>query len=335
MKIDFHFYTIYALCLSAGINEEDSKKIAYSSQHVDDAKYGHELTFKNGGRFKQRMSAHKFLDPGVLSKEVGYDIFLPFHFLPGGNGDEFYDKLVCKQNSEIANKMLEDTIKTLKRPYGLHRLGVSLHVYADTWSHQNFIGLQHQQNEVSDLDLLNTDDYSFTENFSGCLPQIGHGEANIFPDIPYLKWSYEDNQNNELEINNLERTINAAERIYKFLTSEVFDNRNDIFNISPKEWSSIRNNFMKMFKLENGIDEKVELWEEKLKEGYFGYESEITYDDREWFKKAVKVRNIHSNEIYERKTEFHKSNWKYFHDALNYHSFYVKHELLPQYGIIT
>lgn len=81
MKIDFHFYTIYTLCRHAGINEEASKIIAYSSQHVDDAKYGHELSFENGGRFKQQMSAHKFLDLNVFENEVGYDIFLPFHFL--------------------------------------------------------------------------------------------------------------------------------------------------------------------------------------------------------------------------------------------------------------
>jgi len=335
MKIDFHFYTVYALCLTAGINKEDSKKIAYSSQHVDDAKYKHKLNFENGGRFKQKRSAHKFLDPGVLSKEVGYDIFLPFHFLPGGNGEEFYDKLVCQQNSEIANKMLEDTIKTLEKPFGLHRLGVSLHVYADTWSHQNFIGLQRQQNEVSNLELLNTDDYSFIENYSGWLPRIGHGEANIFPDIPYLEWSYEDSRNKELKINNLERTIDAAEKIYTFLRSEVFENREEIFNRSPKEWSSVRSDFMKMFKLDNDINERIRLWKEKIKEGYFGYDSEINYDDREWFKNAVKVENIHSDEKFTRENNFNKSNWKYFHDALNYHSFYIKHELLPQYGIIT
>lgn len=128
MKIDFHFYAVYTLCKFAGIKEEYSKKIAYSSQHTDDAKYDHELVFLNGGRFQQQMSAHKFLDLGVFSNKAGYDIFLPFHFLPGVEGEDFYEKLLCRENSDIARKMLDETLTTLDKGYGIHRLGIALHV---------------------------------------------------------------------------------------------------------------------------------------------------------------------------------------------------------------
>jgi len=39
--------------------------------------------------------------------------------------------------------------------------------------------------------------------------------------------------------------------------------------------------------------------------------------------------------IYDRKENFQVSDWKYFHDALTLHKFYVKNELLPKHGIIT
>ncbi len=106
MQLDFHFYTIYTLCMLSGIKHKYSKKIAYASQHTDDAKYDHELEFVSGGRFQQQMSAHKFIDPGVFDKKTCYYIFLPFHFLPGVEGQEFYEMLLCRENSVTANELL-------------------------------------------------------------------------------------------------------------------------------------------------------------------------------------------------------------------------------------
>ena len=336
MKIDFHFYTIYTLCKHAGIKEKISKEIAYSSQHVDDAKYDHELFFENGGRFKQQMSAHKFLDLNVFRKEVGYDIFLPFHFLPGGKGEEFYDKLICRENSEIAKQMLEDTLLTIKKPYGIHRLGITFHVYADTWSHQNFHGLQKEHNDVDELNQIN-DDFNFLEDAkSRAIPPIGHGKALSFPDMPFLKWSYKRySEDDPIKINNLNRCIDAAKNIYDFICNKVYENRKDIFESEPKDWSSIEDKLMEVFSEKNSIDERIESWERKLDNGFFGFHSNISYDDREWFKEAVEVSEKFGKENYYKKSDFNKSNWKYFHDAVTYHSFFIKHELLPQYGIIT
>lgn len=336
MKIDFHFYTIYTLCKHAGIKEEISKKIAYSSQHVDDAKYDHELFFENGGRFKQQMSAHKFLDLDVFKKEVGYDIFLPFHFLPGGRGEEFYDKIICRENSEIAKQMLEDTILTINKPYGIHRLGITFHVYADTWSHQDFHGLQKEHNNINDLNRIN-DNYNILKDIqSNIFPPIGHAKALSCPDTPFLKWSYiRNSDDNEIIAKNLNRCIEASKNIYEFLINEIYENRNDIFDSEPKDWTSIKNKLREVFNKKYSIDERIELWERKLKNGFFGFDSDVSYDDREWFKEAVEVIENNGEENYYKKPNFNESNWKYFHDAVTYHSFFIKNELLPQYGIIT
>ncbi|SHH76916.1 hypothetical protein SAMN02745135_02037 [Caloranaerobacter azorensis DSM 13643] len=339
MKIDFHFYTIYVLCRLAGIKHEYSKKIAYASQHTDDAKYDHELEFISGGRFQQQMSAHKFLDLGVFSKKTGYDIFLPFHFLPGIEGKDFYEKLLCRANSRTAKEMLKDTLNTLNKPYGIHRLGIALHVYADTWSHQNFHGLYKFHNKVDDIELENKEQSEFqeieVELKSTFLPAIGHAQAFIFPDEPYLIWKYKGRNNKEyFRIDNQKRTMDAAYNIYSFLINDVKDKKSDLFDKESKGWDEIKDKLREVLFVNKPIEQREELWKQKIKDGFFGFKVDIEYDDREWFKQAVEVIDK-DRRIYDKKEVFHISDWKYFHDALTIHKFYIKNELLPKYGIIT
>jgi len=43
--------------------------------------------------------------------------------------------------------------------------------------------------------------------------------------------------------------------------------------------------------------------------------------------------NDNKNKRYDYNPNFLKSNWKYFHDALQKHRFEVLHDILPKYGI--
>ena len=338
MQIDFHFYAIYALSRLAGINEIDSKRIAYSSQHTDDAKYDHELIFKSGGRYKQEMSAHKFIDLESLTKATAYDIFIPFHFLPGVEGDSFDEKLICRQNSLPAQEMLEDTLKTLDKPYGMHRLGIALHIYADTWSHQNFVGLINDYNSIEDLD---GEGYPFQLNLKDQLyklsPPIGHGKVWKYPDIPFIKWNYKYyNGEDSGEIDNLTRTLDAAKHIYEFLVERVREVSKDIFVSEPMPWDEVKIKLSEILSKPGELEHIEKLWQEKFIEGYFGFNTDITYDDREWFREAIEVYRDEYyvyHEIYDKKANFEKSEWKYFQDALTYHKFYIKHELLSKYEI--
>jgi hypothetical protein len=313
-----------------------SKKVAYSSQHTDDTKYGHELNFTSGGRYQQTMSAHKYLDFKFFSKKVGYDILLPFHFLPCAEGDEFEDRLICKKNSLIALELLKDTLKTLDKPFGMYRLGVTLHVYADTWSHHNFVGLLKKQNEISNLTYIN-EDVGLLKNFIAPLvPPISHGQALEAPDTSYLQWKYSGHKSNEqIENNNTEKFIDAAYHIYSYLTEEVYPVIPNLFPNKPKKWEQIKSKLDRMLSYKGSIDDCQQKWHEEIKNNYFGFSSNVYYDDREWFREAVEVTQIDFFELYDKKPYFEISNWKYFHDALAYHSFYIKHELLPQYGIFT
>ena len=334
MQMDFHYYGIYTLCCLANIHHDFSEKIAYASQHTDDAKYNHELFFKNGGRFKQQRSAHEFLDLKVFTKEVGYDIFLPFHFLPGAEGEEFYESLICRENSEVAQEMLGDTLSTLEKPYGLHRLGITLHIYADTWAHQNFHGLQKQHNVVNNLSYKNKS--ALLRSVAEYLPEIGHGQAFKSPDEPYLVWSYRGyNMKEEIEINNTERYVDAAAKIFNYIAMSVYEKYPEIFVEEPRKWVDVENLFREIFAFNGELEDRINNWKDKLSSNFFGFKSFTSYHDREWFRKAVVVYKNGIEDEYHREPDFNKSDWKYFHDAVTYHSFYIKHELLPKYGIIT
>lgn len=286
MQLDFHFYAIYTICKLAGLKDDYSKIIAYASQHTDDAKYDHVLEFISGGRYQQQMSAHKFLDHNVLDKKICYDVFLPFHFLPGIVGTDFYEKLLCRENSVTANELLQDTLRTLDKPYGLHRLGVTLHVYADTWSHRGLDGLGHN----------------------------------------YVEKDYND-------INDPKRCMDALFHIFLFLNNQVRSHI-ELYENKPAKWNEIKDKFVELLSIRDTIENRELLWQQKISEGYFGFKSNIAYDDREWFNEAVEVIDK-DKKIYDRKKNFQTSDWKYFHDALTLHKFYVKNELLPKYGIIT
>jgi hypothetical protein len=94
MQTDFHFYAVYALARAAGFNPVDSHIVAYSSEHTDDAKYEHALKFENGGRFQQVLTAHQYLNYKVGIQKTCYQIWLPFHFLPGNLGVDFFERMV-------------------------------------------------------------------------------------------------------------------------------------------------------------------------------------------------------------------------------------------------
>lgn len=353
MQKDFHFYAIYTLCRLSGLKREESKIIAYSSQHTDDAKYFHAINFENGGRFQQGMSAHRFLTLKVFRKEVGYDIFVPFHFLPGGEGNCFWEKMLCRQNSEISKIMISETLKSVKKPSGLHRLGISLHVYADTWAHQNFCGMKHSINNVTNLRDETNNEFEYLGQY---LPELGHANANKFPDIPYLEWGYDEQRE---VINNTERFIDAANSIYKILSNDLRNQIPMIYEREPVAWEYIVEKLNKTFLFVGSLDERIAHWEKSIESGFFGLNEKIRYDDREWFYSAIEVQeqkpfmintwNSYKNSQimkgkspfnqyrdsnkYIRLEDFKTSNWKYFHDALLEHRYFLKHQLLPQYEI--
>lgn len=155
MQIDMHFYGTYALARASGIPPRDAKAIAYAAQYVDDSTSQDSERHDDGGLLYGIATAHHDWQC-VINRKVHPDeqrrVWVPFHFIPGGAGDSFEERLLCIKDSPIAQKMIEHHIGVASNgsPFGLHLLGIAAHVYMDTFSHYGFSGVGSKYNSVKE-----------------------------------------------------------------------------------------------------------------------------------------------------------------------------------------
>ncbi len=153
-------------------------------------------------------------------------IWMPFHFLPGNfspnhrqiyageqqwKGFSFDDDIdgndfqcLCLHNSDLAREMIDDTISCYAVPPGqytpdllLYLIGIRMHVLADTWAHEFFIGTPNYWiNDISGLKVENPDvaEYGKIRTFPNVtfhsMSYHGHGRIGHLPDLGYLSYQY-------------------------------------------------------------------------------------------------------------------------------------------------
>lgn len=153
-------------------------------------------------------------------------IWMPFHFLPGNinpnygkiytgdrrwNGFSFDDdidgndfKCLCLHNSDLVQEMVNDTISCYAVPPGqytpdslLYLIGIRMHVLADTWAHEFFIGTPNYWiNDISDLKVENPDIAEYDKKRTPLnvtfhsISYHGHGRLGHLPDLGYLSYQY-------------------------------------------------------------------------------------------------------------------------------------------------
>lgn len=233
MQLDMHYYGTYAMARAAGLSEEACYIIAYSAQFVDDNAADSFIEFEDGGRIDSEATAHHPVDiknVGDFDPKDQRRVWVPYHFLPGNEGESYTERLKCTKNSLIAKEMIENHLARSSVKYGLHLAGIAAHVYADTFSHYGFSGVSSRGNRVhQDSFQLGEDlepgikNYIFgkavkffqnaeSSSESGLLPNIksalrelveqgkariaekggalGHGSVATYPDRPYLSWRF-------------------------------------------------------------------------------------------------------------------------------------------------
>jgi hypothetical protein len=361
----------------AGFEHEEADVIAYSAQYVDDATNSGTITFDNNAKYTRISSAHKMLDYKNFNDLENRYIWVPFHFLPGNGGKEqgenpegsFHKKLKCTPNSYVAKDMLQTCFNDKEKSYGLHRLGVAMHVYADTFAHRDFCGISHKSNKVRELEAEkvngkeNNDKYEtwavkvknfFKDKFDEVTSQfvedinpLGHGAVLSYPDLPYLKWSYKNEMTGEqIDRNNSLEMKEAAKNLYKVLYAFKNDMEvNEVENIDISE--DIENELELIYKNFISFDSskshhRHQQWLEYINgENFNSFEMgdhKLFYAPKgknSWKYQSIgeiKYEDI-GDEVYEYKESFLSSNWKLFHDALQAHRFDVIHDILPRYGI--
>lgn len=359
MQKDFHYDVIYVLAQMAGFEPEESYVIAYSSQYVDDANNSGIITFSNGIQYSRISSAHESWDAvnNLIKPAENPFVWVPFHFLPGNSGlptgqggtPDFYNRLICLPNSNVAKEMVLECLRQniRSKPFRLHRLGITLHTYADTWAHQGFLDLKNDLNRIDNLTFI--DPISREEKHGGWnerIPALGHGQVLTYPDLPYLySWAYkyEDGRPSDPR-NNVELFVEAADYIYQILLlskkNEVPDNIDCMFSSTGGLSEFQKDHFRRAFTNFSGsLDKRHEDWIREINsasfEGVTGFKDYYAKDKGSWKYDALGTRleiEIPSYK-FEYNEDFLTSNWKCFHDALQIHRAYVLHELLPQYNI--
>ncbi len=193
MQFDFHHAVTYVAARLAGFGRTEAGIVARCAQYVDEA-----------DATKPGQANAKTLRP-CIGGLVGHPVTALFHVLPGNGGlpagespsADFVDKTVCVADSPPARAMIAGAIAERDRPEGLHRLGLALHVYADSWAHHGFAAVLDPVNEVSEHAEIG-DCGVFPEGLGAAFERLkkdpciafGHRRAGKFPDLPFLAWRY-------------------------------------------------------------------------------------------------------------------------------------------------
>lgn len=362
MEIDFHFGVTYAVARLAGFGHEDGVVIATASQYVDDTVNSGVLEFKTGQAFNRISTAHEKSDYHITLSADERLTWVPFHFLPGddprgAHEEEFFNRIVCRPNSAVAQAMCRLCIERQDKPHGLHRLGITSHVFIDTWAHQGFAGVNHPVNQVSSIALIDPEDQRvalemlkhptvlvgravrWAENLvlARAFP-MGHGAALHYPDHPFRKWKYKNGHGEVVTRDNPTDFLEAADQLCRFFQRYL---RRDPTAAVPGLPASDKALIQK--KIGEIQDDagwtRLWAWIAIIKDGQFSFGSaDPGYFDSgpgSWKGRALGVpsREIPKGARLEYAPGFLTSHWKYFHEAALTHQHEVLREILPSFGI--
>ena len=246
--------------------------------------------------------------------------------------------------------MVNACIKDKNLPYGLHRLGITMHVYADTWAHQGFAGINDKINEVHGvkdehgnhdpgiMDRLN----DFWDNTKSTLVSeampLGHGAALSYPDRPFLKWHYTNGEDQEVVRNNPQDFMEAAHHMCMAMQRYQQGNVDaSVPGLSEEGRSKIEAMLLKTTD-EDG-EKRHKVWLAAIADGEFDFPAVkleyIAKGKHSWKHQAI--GDTRSKQLKNKEFPYHSSfldsDWKMFHDALLAHRFVVVHNILPKYGI--
>ncbi|MBW2351999.1 MAG: hypothetical protein JRF51_02100 [Deltaproteobacteria bacterium] len=293
MEKDFHYYLIYAVSKITG--HEKAHTIALSSQFVDDNNEGQfsiderpapfpEKIRSNGGHYYPIMT--QSLSTRSLDPYVQKYVYVPFHFIPGDNSvviDGKRNPFSTTPGSPNARVLLKKALAS-DNPY---RIGIALHSYADTWSHQNFTGLHEDWNSI----------YPWYNLFKSIVPNIGHAEAGHSPDVISDDWT--DNRLDQRTIINRKRALEATGEIYKAMRRKS--------GYGPY-WKGVKKDLRRIINARDYDDRKKKI-EDLLTES--GLERAPKYSKDDWIDRALDRRG---EEIVMR-DGFEETDWYQFHQA--------------------
>lgn len=291
MEKDFHHYLTFAIAKLTALDKPEI--VAYASQFVDDNNEGQfsvdgeEVDFperlKVGGGYYYPLMTQS-LSPKSLDIYVQRYVYVPFHFLPGDNSKEIKggkNPLSVTPFSPNAKAVLAGALDS-KDPY---RIGIALHTVADTWSHQNFTGLQEEWNAV----------YPWYNIFKSLVPNIGHAEAGHSPDVISEPWI--DYRIGKDLVDNKQRAFEAAGTIYQAVQADTKQG-------SP--WTAVESSFRNIVYAPD-YDERIARIATLVGGGI------PKYDKDSWIDEALKKDK--DEKSCELNPNYQQTHWYRFHQA--------------------
>lgn len=209
MDDEFHYYITFIIALTAGFDHRQAYRIAYSSQYVDDNTRQYTIHGGSEGPYRNYITQ----TPDIFKpQEDLMRIYPVFHFMPG-DSNELHGDLCRRQDGKLhlLNTVAGNSHSTILLQSALasgndYLAGIATHVFADTFSHQNFVGYKDSFNGMDSL-------------FAKIAPSIGHLDAQHRPDWPAAIWDDCRLVTSHRKVRNRDRVIDASKALYNAYAS--------------------------------------------------------------------------------------------------------------------
>ena len=361
-----HYYGTYAMARAAGISPEACQIIATAAEFVDDNGKKEHIPFPDGGRLDFVPTAHHMTNRANKDVHDQRLVWLPFHFIPGNIGDTMHEKLVCQKDSDIVRELVENNKKMAKEPFRLYLIGITAHVYADTFAHYGFSGISSPLNRIdqSTIEILEPKDghsileyiedkaSKFSKKFAPEIKQIfdsatslggefaedltaglGHAGAYTYPDRPYMKWQfeYEHPKGRPSGVrDNLATFLEACEKLHAMFLAFVKENP-DLKADEGRPFDEIRDTVSKILNKKKDCQGRSNAWKQAARKGDLFYQPEeiLPYLGESWEKELEELKECEDSKI-----ALEKSVYRFF-QAAAIHRTYVLRELLPSHDIVA
>ena len=364
MQLDMHYYGTYAMARAGGLEAETAKMVATCAQFVDDNVADGSVEFEDGARIDSEATAHHAVDLENLAPDDQRQVWVPFHFLPGNEGDTYTERLKCRMDSDVVRDMRDHHLTLAEQPFAPALIGIAAHVYADTFSHYGFSGVSSRGNKVENDSFQFGGDLSpdmhdyitgkaakfFREKKGGGLFKnikswlgetlsgaLGHGSVATYPDRPYLAWSFDYEREDAVEgrhsMRDNQETFLAGcralhEMFRRFAEAGPAAYRSD----DGREFDQIADRVAAVLATQANKETRCEAWRRAAGTGaIFGGDGEEIpdYDGQAWNARWRELDGSeHSPDV------LAEPIWL-FYQAAAVHRTYVLRDLLPQHGLVV
>lgn len=356
MQIDMHYYGTYCLARAAGIKRDSSHTVAYAAEFVDDNVAHNVDDHEDGSKIFSIPTAHHAGDLSNREPEDQRFIWVPFHFLPGNEGSSFTERLICRKDSTLAQEMVKNHLSNGHKAFGLELLGITAHVYADTFAHYDFSGVSSRFNRVDGSTFELTQDEAvveaalgqsfgawmskhggllsnirsginaIAESYSGSL---GHGAVSNYPDLPFLQWKFTFENGTTAYHDNPATFLEGAEKMYNMF-KEYAKMYPEHAGPTSVPWDVIKAKVAWIYEQEGDKSVRSDIWRAASIDGDFGVSEKIPeYDADQWNDQCNSLEDMEDGAD-ALDLDVHK-----FYRAASYHVHYVLRELLPSHGLMV